>query len=186
MTYENVLRDGSLGCSDCRPAAGEKEFLEQNIPDRQYLQFSRKRGGGWGGSSEVGGRNIASRDRRRIYYQKGYREPKVSLFEYDLDTNTDRELTSFESRLDRCVAVDDLTLSHDQRYVAFKVHHGCHFSSAPELWVFDRTKGTPHHVADAAYGDMHWLAFSNRLYFYSCAQGGACDENDHLSYVELE
>lgn len=184
VTYPDLPRDRNFTCSDCRQDAGEKEFLEQHVPDARDLHYqptsSAER------SLNVGGCNIASHDRTRIYYQKGYRTRKVSLYEYEVAGKTERLLTSLESWISACIRIDDMTLSHDGRYLAFHVNRGCHWTGAPELFVVDVREGKRYFVADNSYYDMHWLAHANRLYFYACAKPGGCDENDHLWYAEPE
>lgn len=76
--------------------------------------------------------------------------------------------------------------SPDGRYIAQEISHDNGFVSPSDLYIKDTKTGNKTFIAHNVYYDVHFTSDSNRLYYYGCKIGGACDvKTDHLFYINF-
>jgi hypothetical protein len=173
LGYRQIDRAG-FTCSDCIDRQTEERLLRTHV-DAQFLEFQNRR--------PVG--SAVSRDGTRIFYQKGYRTRRSTLFVLDPRSGRERELISFPGAAGDCVAVSEITPSPDLRRLAFLLTNSCGAGRAA-LYLLDLEDGSSTPIADIIYGPMHWNSTSERLYFHRCQKVGGCGASDGLCYIEVK
>ena len=154
---ENYALPEHYTCSDCTPHLNDVELMKKHV-DAKHLH--------WGDvpiNRNDNAEQIVSSDGTKIYYQKGWQTDEVALYELDIASGKERELTAHKGD---CACLDRLRPSPDGKKLAYQLTTGCDFVSMPKVFVIDLVKHNRQEVAIASGGTMHWTSTSDRLYFY--------------------
>ncbi len=156
-------------CSDCYKGTTDSKAIQAVIGAEAMTHISNYE-------------QIVSRDRGKVYYQKGRQSNTVHIHERDRDTGEDRRLASHSGR---CASAMYLRLSPNGRYLAYQIGTGCQWVNPSRLYIVDVQEKTLWRVGADVFQDvfykMHWTSDSKRLYY----AGRDSNRVNYIAYVDL-